>query len=205
MKKFVPYIIALVVVAGGAGIYLLTQKDDSSNNSSENSTTSNDTQTSTANKHSDACKVFTKEQIAAALGGTFGDGEQDVSVRSSDGLEGSACTFDQDSDGTTTGMTQALTVGININNYKNDENAKAFMDQTRGSTEVDEQTVFNFTDVPNVGDSAFFIKGATAQSGKVETMNIRVGKQIIVFNVTRLAGIDQPVVQEGMKNLAKNL
>lgn len=205
MKKVVPFIIALLVISGGYGAFLLAKKDESPTDSNRNSTASEDKQASATNKYSDACKVFTKEAVATAFGGTFGEAEQDISVSSSDGLEGSACKFDQDNDGTTAGMTQALTVSININNYKNTANAEDFMKQTRGSSEVDGQTVFNYTDVPNIGDSAFFIKSTSAMSEKVETMNIREGKQIIVLNVTRLAGIDRPTVQEGMKNLAKNL
>jgi hypothetical protein len=205
VKKLVPFIITLLVVAGGVGVYLLTKKDDSSKNSTDSSISSNSNQNNTVNKYGDACKVFTKEAVAAAFGGTFGEAEQDISVSSSDGLEGSACKFDQDDDGTTAGMTQALTVSVNVNNYKNNASAEDFMKQTQGSTEVDGETIFNFTDAPNIGDSAFFVKGTSELSEKVETMNIRVGKQIIVLNATRLAGIDRPVVQEGMKTLAKNL
>lgn len=207
MKKFLPLIIGVVVVLGGVGAYLLTKGTDGDKKADSTVTGSSDKTNDNA-KYSDACKIFSKEDLAAALGGTYGDGQEDISVRSSDGLEGSACKYEQDNDGTTAGMTQALGVSISIDNYKDSGSASAFMHNLHDPQTADGQAAVNKpVDVSGVGDQAFFVKlsAAAGIEDKTETLYARSGKQIIVITATRLAGVDHSAVQAGLTTLAKKL
>lgn len=206
-KNIIIAIVAVIVLIGaGAGAYMLTKKD-TGKQSDDTSKTANDT-SEAANKYSDACKMFTPEAIANALGGTFMSGETDISVSSSDGLEGSACRFKQHDDGTTAGMTQALDLAVTIDNYKTTSSADQFMkDLHDPQTAEGQAAVSTPTDVDGVGDQAFFPKlnMATSISEKTETLYVRSGKQVIVLTATRLAGIDRDVIRAGLTALGKEL
>ena len=215
MKKFIPYIIAAVVVLGGAGVWLAVKGNGNKESDNVASTSSKSDTKEVARKYSDACKVFSKEDLASALGGTYGDGEEEYAASSAspgsddyEELKGSACSFDQDNDGTTAGMTAALNFSITINNYKDAASADDFMKNLHDPQTAEGQAAVNKpVDVDGVGDQAFFAKLAVADTvtDKTEALYVRLGKQVIVLNATKLAGLDHATVQENLTTLAKKL
>lgn len=76
MKKYLPFIIIAVIAIAGIG-YALTRDKGNSKNAENGGISSNE---KPANKYSDACKVFSKEDLAVAFGGTYGEGEEGVAV-----------------------------------------------------------------------------------------------------------------------------
>ncbi len=216
MKKYLPYIIGLVVLVGGAGTYAIIQSqhgNKQSNDSANSNTDSSDT--AATKKYTDACKLFTKADLGAALGGTYGDGEEEyVSSTATPGtpdyddLKGSGCKFEQDNDGTTTGMTEALGLSVTINNYKDAASAKAFMSNLHDPQTAEGQDAMDKpVDVSGVGDQAFFakVKTGTGTEDKTESMYVLVGRQVIVLTATRLAGVNHDAVQASLTTLAKKL
>ncbi len=214
VKKFIPYIVAVIVVLGGAGVWFAVT--NSSKKSTDNaSTASADDSKQVARKYSDACKVFTKEELTSALGGTYGDGEGEETPSSGtpgtddyDELRGSMCTFKQDNDGSTAGMTAALDFSLTINNYASTDSADSFMKELHNPPTAEGQAAINkITDVAGAGDQAFFVVVASANgvADKTEALYVRAGKQILVLNATKLAGLDHTAVQTGLTTLAKKL
>lgn len=213
-KKLVIIVIAVIVVLGGASAYLLTQKN-ASDNKSDDTTKTSDTADSDAKKYNDACKIFTKEEIAAALGGTYGDGEEEYAPSTAspgsdnyEDLKGSACNFKQDNDGSTAGMTAALDLSVAINNYASAADAKTFMNDLRHpQTTEAQEAVGQATDVDGVGDQAFFpvIKTAEGTYEKTEALYVLVGRQVIVLTTTQLDGVDRDAVRSSLTTLAKKL
>ncbi len=217
MKKIYIYIIvAAVVVVGGVAVFLIGQKNKS-NDTMATQTESNqpDNQTAAANNYSDACKLFTKEQLAAALGGTYGDAEELPGVSTGtpgtddyDKLRSSECKFTQANDGTTAGMTAALDISLAINNYSDVATAKQFMSDLHDpQTAEGQEAMGKPTDVAGVGDQAFFPRVKTTDSvyEKTETLYVLAGKQVLVLTATRLDGVDRDTVRAGLTKLAKEL
>lgn len=211
-NAIIAIVAAIVLVGGGVGAYMLTKKDSSDTNTSDSSKTAD---ANTARKFSDACTVFTKETIGVALGGTYGDGEEGIGVSmgtpGSDNYEelrGSECSFDQDNDGTTAGMTAALDLTVAVNNFEDTAAAKTFMsDLYSPQTAEGQEAMGTPTDVEGVGDNAFFPEVKTLGSvyEKTEALYVQVGKQVVVLTATRLDGIDRDAVRAGLTELAKNL
>ncbi len=214
MKKYIPFIVIAVVVLGGLGVYFLAQKKDTAKND-VSATNSKDENQEAALKYKDACKLFSREDLAATFGGTFGEGEEEYAPSTAtpgtpdyEELKGSACKFEQDNDGTTTGMTQSLGLAVAINNYASVDDANKFMkDLHDPQTAEGKEAVNTPVDVDGVGDQAFFVKlnTATGTEDKTESLNARFGRQVIVLTATRLAGIDHQSMQDQMTKLAKKL
>ena len=217
MKKYVPFIIIGVVVAGGIGAFALTQlhtKNDATT-THETHTGAHEDSTKPSKKFADACKLFSKETLASTLGGSFGDGEEEYAPSSAspgssdyEALKGSACTFKQADDGTTTGMTQSLSLAVAINNYKTADDAKRFMNDLHHPSTAEGQAAVNKpVDVQNVGDQAFFVKlkVASGVEDKTESLYARFGTQIVVLTATRLAGIDHAAMQADLTKLVQTL
>ncbi|MFO0971367.1 MAG: hypothetical protein U0520_03425 [Candidatus Saccharimonadales bacterium] len=212
MKKYLPFIIIAVIAIAGIG-YALTRDKGNSKSAENGGISSNE---KSANKYSDACKVFTTEDLAVALGGTYAEGEEGIAANTAapgsdnyDDLKGSACEFDQVDDGTTAGMTAALNFSINVNNYASSDDADKFMKDLHDpqTAEGQEALAGEPVDVAGVGDQAFFprISTAAGTDEKTEALYVRLGKQIIVLNATRLNGVDRPAVQASLTKLAQKL
>lgn len=213
MKKYVPYIVVAVVVIGGGGAYFLT-KDKSTNNSADNAAVSSSKETASL-KYADACKLFTPEELGSALGGTYGEGQEEYAPSTAtpgsddfEELRGSACKFEQNNDGSTTGMSEALDVSVAINNHKDVAAAKQYMEDLRNpQTAEGQEAVKAPVEAKGVGDEAFFVKLNVASNveDKNESLNVRVGRQVVVITATRLAGVDHEAVQASLTKLAKKL
>ncbi len=205
-------IAAVIVVGGGVGAYMLT-KDDGSKETDNSSKTAD--ATTPAKKYTDACTLLSVEAIGAALGGTFGEGEEGIAFTTAtpgtpdydnEELRGSACSFDQDNDGTTAGMVAAMSLAVDINTYADVAKAKTYMSDLHSpATAEGQDAVASTTDVANVGDQAFFSAMNVAEQGKTETLNVLVGRQVIVLTVTQLSGVDREAVRSGLTELAENL
>ncbi len=215
MKKYLPYIIGAVVLLGGVGTYAIIQSQNSGKQANDSANSNSSDSKTAAKKYSDACTLFTKQELGDALGGTFGDGEEEYAPSSAspgsdnyEELKGSACSFDQDSDGSTAGMTESIRLSVAINNYESAGAATEWMNNlhTPPTTEGKE-SVNTPIDVKDVGDQAFFVKLKVADNvaDKTESFYVRVGKQIIVLTATRLAGVDHDAMQASLTKLAKNL
>lgn len=216
-KKMVLVIVSAVVILGGVGVYLLINNSNSDKTPSNNgdSSKSTDKDAAVSKKYSDACTVFTKEAISAALGGTYGDGKEGIAISTgtpgSDNYEdlmGSECAFDQDNDGSTAGMTAALNLTVAINNYASVADAKQFMNDLHNpQTAEGKEAVGTPTDVEGVGDQAFFPVLKTAQGSyeKTEVLYVLSGRQVIVLTVVQLDGVDRNVVRTGLTALGKQL
>lgn len=211
MKKYLPYIIIAVVVLAGVITFLLLQNKGTGDQAKGAANESS----KAANKYTDACKLFTKEDLGEALGGTFGDGEEEYASSTAapgssdyEELIGSACRFEQENDGTTADMTASLGLAVTINNYRTAEDAAAYMDGLRNPQTAEGQAAVDGSiTVEGVGDEAFFVRLSTADgvSDKTESLNARFGKQVIVLTATRLDGIDRSAVQSRMTTLAQKL
>ncbi len=214
-KKLVIIVIAVIIVVGGASAYLLVQKNAGDSKTADTTKSEDTTANGDVKKYSDACKIFTKAEIAAALGGTYGDGEEEyVASTVSPGsdnyedLKGSACNFKQDNDGSTAGMTAALDLTVAVNNYATVVEAKTFMNDLRDpQTTEGKEAVGTATDVSGVGDRAFFpvINTAEGTYEKTEALYVLVGRQVIVLTATQLDGVDRDAVRTGLTTLAKKL
>ena len=215
VKKYLPYIIGAVVVLGGVGTYAIIQSQNNGKQASDSANNSTGDSKTVAKKYSDACALFTKRELSDALGGTFGNGEEEYAPSSvSPGspnyeeLKGSACSFDQDNDGTTTGMTESVKLSVAINNHESVDTATGWMNELHTPpTAEGKESVNTPIDVKGVGDQAFFVKLKVADTvdDKTESLYVRVGKQVIVLTATRLAGIDHDNMQASLTKLAKKL
>lgn len=220
MKQYLPYIIGVLVVLGGIGVYLTTRDTKTSESGGQTSTQENNSKKTAALKYKDACKLFTREQIGAALGGTFSEGEEGIANTTAtpgtpeydnEELRGSACDFDQDDDGTTEGMKQAMTLSVIINNYATVDKADTYMKDLHNPQTAEGQAAIDApVDVKGVGDQAFFTTVNTSGSDsnigdKTVTLDVRMGRQIISLSVTQLLGLDREAVQSKLIDLAKRL
>jgi len=215
VKKYLPYIIGAVVVLGGVGAYAIIQSQNNGKQASDSANSNAGDGKTIAKKYSDACTLFTKQQLSDALGGTFGDGEEEYAASSAspgsdnyEELKGSACSFDQDNDGSTTGMTESIRLSVTINNYESANAATEWMNNLHTPpTAEGKESVNTPIDVKGVGDQAFFVKLKVADTvdDKTESLYVRVGKQVIVLTATRLAGIDHDTMQASLTKLAKKL
>lgn len=215
MKRYLPYIIGAIVLLGGAGAYFIVQAQNNTTKQTDDSSASTEDVASTTKKYSDACKLFSKAEIGAALGGTYSDGEDEyVPSTVSPGspnyeeLRGSACNFTEENDGSTTAMTEAITLSVAINNHESTASATDWMNSLHSPQTVEGQEAMDApVDVNGVGDQAFFakVKVAGGAEDKSEALYVRIGKQVIVLTVTRLAGVDHSAVQEDLTGLAKKL
>ncbi len=220
MKK--PVIIgvsAVVVIAVvGVGAFLLTQNksnDTVANNTSETRAGQN-TSDSLAKKYTDACDIFTKEELSAAFGGrTYGDGEEGIAFTTAspgtadydnEDLRGSACDYDQETD-SIEAMRTSLDISVKVDTYKDVSTARQFMSDIRDpQTAEGQEAVNDVAAVNGVGDEAFFVKvNAGGAEDKVESLNVRVGRQIITLDGTQLSGMDHGAVRASLTALAKKL
>lgn len=219
MKKYLPYIIAAVVLLGGAGAYLAlsgNKNTDKQTAESQKSTSENKDNGKIAKKYTDACKLLTPDEIGTALGGTFGNGEEDIATNAGtpgtphyEELEGSACRFEQKNDGSTDGMKNSVSLSIAINNYETAAKATTWMDELHTPpTAEGREAVDKPVDVKGVGDQAFFAQvkdGGTGMSDKTTALYVRVKNQVVVLTATKLTGIDQSAMQASLTELAKKL
>ncbi len=215
MKKYIPYIIAAIVVVGGVGAYIASNNKDAKK--SDNQVAKDNSSEATLSfKYKDACKLFTPEQISSALGGTFGPGEEDIAVNTAmpgsanyEKLKGSACKFDQKDDGTIASIQKSLRFSVAINNYESADKAKASMDDLRSPKTAEGQEVMgDVVDVKGVGDQAFFPHTKTGQDnidGKSEALHVRFNNQIIVLRITQMSGIDRTTAQANLTTIAKEI
>ncbi len=205
MKKSTVIVIAgvVAVVIIGVVVYLVVNNNDGSNESSQTQTQNSEPTFA----YADACDVFTPEQIGAALGGTYGAGEEDLSNTSSDGLAGTSCAYKQDSDDTTAGLTAALNLTVEIQNYKTSESAQTYFAGYSANVQQDGEDVsLGTTEVDGVGDEAIFVVANTTVDEKTEALYVRKSNQVIVLTATRLDGIaDRAALRMQMTELAKNL
>ncbi len=218
MKKYLPVIIGAVVVLGGVGAYVIVQNQPG-DKQTNNSSTATDDSKSTAKKYADACKLFTTQQLNDTLGGTFGDGQEDIAFSTAtpgtpdydnEDLKGSACKFDQKDDGTTASMQQSIRLSVEIKTFASVEKATTWTNELHSPPTAEGQEAMDQpVDVQGVGDQAFFAKVNTGSAGgaedKNESLYIRSGRQVIVLTATRLAGIDHDAVQASLTTLAKKL
>ncbi|TXG76810.1 hypothetical protein E6P97_02775 [Patescibacteria group bacterium] len=215
MKKYLPYIVIALVLIGGVGAYVITNKGDDTKSESTGSSKTADASDNAAKKYSDACTLFTREDIGAALGGTYGEGEEEYEPSTAspgsdnyDDLQGSGCSFDQDNDGSTAGMTAALDLAIAVKTFATTEDASSFMNDLQNpQTAEAQEAVSEPVVVDGIGDQAFFprVNVANSIAEKTEALYVRFGRQIIVLTATRLDGVDRPTVQTGLTALAKKL
>lgn len=91
MKKFIPVIIAAVVIAGAAGAYILTKKD---NALVENSDPLTSQKKAASAKVVDACTLLTQADADAVLGSGATKGEKTKDT-STDDINVSTCTYTQ--------------------------------------------------------------------------------------------------------------
>jgi hypothetical protein len=194
--------IAAVVIIGVVVYLVVNNKDDSSESSQTQTQKSEPTFA-----YADACDVLTPEEIGAALGGTYGAGEKDLSNTSSDGLKGTSCYYKQVSDDTTAGLTAALNLNVEIKNYKSNDNAHTYFESYSANVTQDGDDIsLGTTKVNGVGDEAIFVVANTTVDEKTEALYIRKDNQIIVLTATRLDGIaDRATLRTQMTELAKNL
>jgi hypothetical protein len=214
IKIGVGAIAAIVII--GAGVFFLNQNksEDTANNASTK--TSKTSTESPAKKYTDACKVFTKEDLNTALGRTYGDGEEGIAFTTAtpgtpdydnDDLRGSVCEFEEETDGSTEAMRASLDISIDVNTHKDVAGAKQFMsDLSDPQTAEGQEAVEKIVDVNGAGDEAFFVKvNAGGSEDKSESLNVRVGRQIIVITATQLSGLDHAAVQAALTTLGKKL
>lgn len=219
MKKYLPYIIAVVVILGGVGAWLAlsgNKKTDTPTTDTNTSTADTKESGKIAKKYTDACKLFTPEELGTAIGGTFGAGEEDIATNAGtpgtpnyEELAGSACKFEQENDGSTDGMKNAVSLSVAINNYETSDKATAWMDELHTPPTAEGREAVNKpVDVKNVGDQAFFARvndGGTGMADKTTALYIRIKNQVVVLTATKLTGIDQTTMQTNLTKLAEKL
>lgn len=201
-KKTLYIVIAVVVVVlGGVAAYAFINNNNKTEIKDSDTSKTETKDAAVAKKYTDACKLFTKDEIGAALGGTFGDGEEEIAFSTAtpgtpeygnEDLEGTACKYDQEDDGTTTGMQQSLRLSIEVKTYVSVSAAEAAMTEFRTTNSIDDEEVTRTGNVAGVGDEAFSLKLVTDTSvaDKNAGLYVRDGRQIIVFTSTRLTGVN---------------
>ncbi len=218
VKKYLPYIIGIVVILGSIGVYIALQGQNHTSNPPADSSDSSK-ETASAKKYTNACKLFTKQDLNDTLGGTFGDGEEDIAFSTAtpgtpdydnEDLQGSACKFDQEDDGTTASMQQSIRLSVEIKTFASVDKATTWTNELHSPPTAEGQEAMDKpVDVQGMGDQAFFAKvntgGAGSAEDKNESLYIRSGRQVIVLTVTRLAGIDHDAMQASLTKLAKKL
>lgn len=213
-NAIIAIVAAIIVIGGGIGAYIFMGKDKDGGNTADNSSKVADN-TTPAKKYTDACKLFSREQMDTALGGTFGGGEEGISFTTAtpgtpdydnEDLRGSSCNFDQEDDGTTASMAASMRLSVDIKTYKDVATASSYMSSLHSPVTAEgQEAVVESVDVSGVGDQAFFSVLDVAEQSKNESLNVLVGRQVVVLTVTQLSGLDQAAVRAGLTELAKNL
>lgn len=187
-----------VIIAAIAGVLLwrggTVNAPDTKTDSAQNST-----ETIT-----DACELVTSQDVANVFGVDFNEGRPDQAVTSSDNMKGGVCTFEQINDGSVQGLNEAVSVRITIDNYQSVDNAKKAIETTKSTAEVDGKVYFVRTDVPGVGDEAFFFQNQAAPVLKSEHyLYARKGSQVVNMVAVQLSGIDHAKAGEALITLGK--
>lgn len=192
----------MAVIAVGLGIVVFSKKTDApaTNSVPDSSAEINNTQA----EFTDACAIFTKTQVEAAYGSSFTNPRADGSSVSADGLKGKSCVIDQVVPDTVQGLQDRISLKVSYDTYKNDDNAQEALEKTKSGAEVSGRVYFVKTDVPNVGDEAFFFQNQTPAVLKNEDyLYARKGNQVIHIVAVKLSGIDHVVSQAAIIKLAE--
>ena len=169
------------------------------------------TNTGTAEPHkpaktfTDACLLVPKSELENIFGVTFNDFKNEPARKSTENLDGSQCTTEQTNDGTVPGMANAINVTFTIENYGTTQKAIAQMDLVRKSAKFGDKVYFERTDVPGVGDEAFFQSLAPVKLQPEEFLYVRKGSQVFHFVAVQIDSIDHPKVQSQLIELAKRV
>ena len=187
---------AVLLVGAGALVWYVLQKNQPANPTATTSQKTHKTLT-------DACALTTKTDLETLFAVTFNNAKSVPSQKSTAGLDGSGCTFEQVNDGTSYGVASALNVSLTIENYGSAEKAISAMELIRSSATFGGTVYYERTEVGGVGDEAFFqgLKPLKAQPD--ETLYIRNDSQILVCNAVHMGAIDHAEFQAWLTELAK--
>jgi hypothetical protein len=195
MKKWIFISIAVVVLVGGVGVYWLLTKTH---------TTANSTTTTTTVAFSDPCKVFKKADIDAAFGVPFQAGKKEGASIAPRGATIASCKYDQATDGSPAALIKALNFSIDVETHETSDDAQSAIEATKSTATLGGKTYFVKTDVPGIGDDAFFFDGkASGVQNTEEYMYARKGSQILHLIAIKIDGVDHQKAQQAMKTLTK--
>ena len=150
------------------------------------------------------CSVLKKADIEAAFGIPFKSGKEEGGAPAPRDASLTSCKYDQQTDGSATALLRATTFSIDVETHANTDDAKASIEATKSTTTVGGKVYFVKTDVPGIGDEAFFFTGqANGVQNTEEYMYARKGNQVLHFIAIKISGIDHAKAQEAIKTLAK--
>ena len=199
MKKVVVIVVAVLVL--GVGGYLAFAKKDKSSGTPETPPPASETSDAgSATSASDPCALVPKADAESAFGLTFKDA---VTEGDATGTSRS-CIYEEQNDGSPTGMNQAMGFTITAESYATSEEARTALETIRNNEKIGDQVFFVRTDVPAVGEEAFFYQAQVpAVLETEEFLYARKGSQIYNFIAVRLDGIDHDKAKQQLTQAAK--
>lgn len=174
-------------------------KKEDTKSSQETSKNSQNSKSNSAKIDSDACAIFTVQELGQVFGGEFEDGVPDSSYSNSNAVEGSGCEFSQKTDGSTDAMVQSTTVLVEIGTFDNASSARSNMTTAAPGSE---------NEVKGVGDTATLSFGGRlnpAVGDKTVVLYVLQGKQILTISATTLSGDAENKFSGKLVELAKLL
>lgn len=208
MKKYLPMLVVVLLVAGGAYALLANNDSGASQPTSQStSKTSDDTSSNKSTvKFADPCMLLSKSALASTFGVTFKDGEAEGSGRTTSGGDTKTCKFDQANDGSVSALSNKIEFTITIESYGSEETAKSELNAVRSTANLNNKVMFIEYPAQGVGDEAFFFQGqAPIVLKSEEFMYARKGSQVFHFVVVKLSGVDHDQMRTKITDLAKSV
>lgn len=153
--------------------------------------------------YDDACALVSKEQVEAAFGLQFEEFTKDqFEYRAGLTEENSSCTINEEHEKTAKGALEFTSLQIAVDNFASAEEAKHKLDVMRQSVVVDGQLLDVATDVPGLGNEAFFSKNQVSGATQ-EYLFVLKDNRLFHFVAVKLNGIDSEKVRPPMVEIAR--
>lgn len=190
-------IVAVLAAVGGVGWYFWQNQNRPQNATVVNSPPNDKT-------YDDACTMFSKNDVEAAFGVSFGDFTSQTDPSFTDAVATSKCLIQQVHDNSITSLGDMIEFSITVETYSDAEAAKKSLGIIKKSAEFDNKIVAVRSDVAGVGEEAFFFQiQAPLELRTEELMYARKGNQMFQFKAARLKGIDHDKAKTQLTNLAR--
>lgn len=174
MKKFIPYIIAAVIIVGGA-IFILTSGSDNAQKDGAKPESTDQTgiqEGESAIVAVDACDVLTESAAKQILGDTAEKGDTSAGSVATDDISVSNCVYSTKIDPSTIGINNSKGVSVLA------RAAKTQTGVTSNKAVFGELKPMDVQDVPGIGDTAFY----NPEYGQLNVL--KGGNYYIVSNYT---------------------
>lgn len=151
--------------------------------------------------YDDACALVSKADVEGAFDKKFETFTKDK-VRAGLTPESSSCTINEAHERTAKGALEFTSLQIAVDKFDTEEIAQHKLDVMRRSVVIDGKVLDVVTEVPGLGDEAFFSKNQISGSTQ-EYLFVRKGVRLFHFIAVKFNGIDSEKVRPQLIEIAK--